>query len=99
MRRWIVLTAVILAACSAPTQAAPLEPCCPTLDSVTPPHTFVDERAISRLARSIENVHGALPVVVKSYHMDRYTQLMLRAGARTWGALLIEDVVVSVWEV
>ncbi len=99
MRRWIVLTAVILAACSAPTQAAPLEPCCPTLDTVTPPHTFVDERAISRLARSIENVHGVVPVVVKTYHVNGYTQLMLRAGARTWGALLIEDVVVSVWEV
>ncbi len=99
MRRLMIIIMLALAACSAPTQAKPLDPCCPTLDTVTPPHTFVDERAISRLSRAIENVHGVVPVVVKSYHMDRYTQLMLRAGARTWGALLIDDVVVSVWEV
>jgi hypothetical protein len=99
MKRLAVLLAVILAACSAPTHAAPLDPCCPTLDFVTPPHTFVDERAISRLARGIENVHGVVPVVVNSYYVNGYTQLMMRAGVRTWGALLIEDVVVSVWEV
>lgn len=99
MRRWTVLLAVILAACSAPTQAAPLEPCCPTLDTVTPLRLFTDERAIARVSRGIQNVHGVMPVVVKTYHVNGYTQLMLRAGVRTWGALLIEDVVVAVWEV
>lgn len=91
MRR-LLITALSLALTACAAQAAPLEPCCPTLDHVEPAPAPVsnDRRAISRLIAA--NPGTALRSVRT---IDRY--LVVDLGSV--GALLRDDIVVNVWEV
>lgn len=91
MRRLMIAAlALALTACTA--QAAPLEPCCPTLDPVpvAPAATSNDRRAVARL---IAANPGAALLSVRS--IDQYQIVDLGRV----GALLRDDTIVTVWEV
>lgn len=101
MRKMIVTALLVLGACTSPTQAAPLEPCCPGLDivPVAPLPASNDRRALSVLLRSISQSTG-VPAAVKSVQViDAYRRVELSAGSLRYGALLRDDTVVNVWEV
>ena len=90
MRLMTAALALALTACTA--QAAPLEPCCPTLDHVepAPAATSADDRAVARL--SAANPGAALRSVRS---IDQYQIIDLGSV----GALLRDDIIVTVWEV
>lgn len=91
MRR-LMITALALALTACTAQAAPLEPCCPTLDHVEPAPAAVsnDRRAITRLIAA--NPGAALSSVRT---IDQYQVVDLGSV----GALLRNDTIVTVWEV
>lgn len=90
--RLMMITALALALTACTAQAAPLEPCCPTLDHVEPAPAPVsnDRRAISRLIAA--NPGAALRSVRP---IDGYQIVDLGRV----GALLRDDTIVTVWEV
>lgn len=101
MRKTLALALLALGACTSPTQAAPLEPCCPQLAVVTvaPLPESNDKRALTVLVRTISQYAG-VPAAVDSVRViDAYRRVELSAGSTRYGALLREDMVVNVWEV
>ena len=101
MRKMLITALLVLGACTSPTQAAPLEPCCPQLAIVTvaPLPESNDNRALTLLVQSISQSRGVLTAVDSVRVIDAYRQVELSAGSTRFGALLRDDTVVTVWEV
>ena len=101
MRKTLALALLVLGACTSPTQAAPLEPCCPQLDHVpvAPLPESNDRRALTVLVQTLSQYTGFRASVDSVRVIDAYRQVELSAGRYRFGALLRDDTVVNLWEV